>query len=647
MNPSASTIAGIAPHPDETPAQAAGPVVHGKSWGFGTTLASGRMLAGLCTFIERLCAVVLAADVIVVFISVILRYFVHQPVDWAEEVARGLMVMLVFLGGATVLARRQHVHIEFFRALLPASWQAIALQAGGWVVAGTAGGLAYSSWLLLEDSANVTTPMGLPQWINVLPVFLGALLMTAVGIANAITGATRATWISLGGCVLLSAAVWGWNSQMEEHAIAPWALLLAGFIGSLAVGVPIAFVLALSALLYFMGDPSLPMIIYSQQVMAGMDHFVLLAIPFFVLAGLVMEVNGMSSRLIELLVRIFGRVRGSMNLIAILATAFFSGVSGSKLADIAAVGGIVVPAVRRTRQDPNETAAVLAASAVMAETIPPCINMIIIGFVANISIGGLFLAGIVPAVVLALGLATMAIIFGKKVDPNVAFEARTPLPRLIGGALVALVMVVMIGKGVTSGVATSTEVSAFAVVYALVVGGLTFRELTPRAIAGLFVRSAAMAAGILFIIAAASSVAFALTILQIPTMMSAAMLTLAHDYGSIAFLLVSVLIMVVFGAVLEGAPALIIFGPLLVPIATQVGINPLHFGTVAVIAMGLGLFSPPFGLGLFATCAMTGTRVEDVSRRLVKYLLLLVAMLILLILVPAISLWLPRLFDMA
>jgi tripartite ATP-independent transporter DctM subunit len=647
MNPSASTIAGIAPHSDETPAQAAGPVLHGNSWGFGTSLASGRLLAGLCVFIERLCAVVLAADVVVVFISVILRYFVHQPVDWAEEVARGLMVMLVFLGGATVLARRQHVHIEFFRALLPASWQAVALQAGGWVVAGTAGGLAYSSWLLLEDSANVTTPMGLPQWINVLPVFIGALLMTAVGIANAITGATRATWISLAGCVVVSAAVWGWNSQMEEHAIAPWALLLAGFVGSLAVGVPIAFVLALSALLYFMGDPSLPMIIYSQQVMAGMDHFVLLAIPFFVLAGLVMEVNGMSSRLIELLVRIFGRVRGSMNLIAILATAFFSGVSGSKLADIAAVGGIVVPAVRRTRQDPNETAAVLAASAVMAETIPPCINMIIIGFVANISIGGLFLAGIVPAVVLALGLATMAIIFGKKVDPNIAFEARTPLLRLIGGALVALVMVVMIGKGVTSGVATSTEVSAFAVVYALVVGGLTFRELTPRAIAGLFVRSAAMAAGILFIIAAASSVAFALTILQIPAMMSAGMLTLAHDYGSVAFLLVSVLIMVVFGAVLEGAPALIIFGPLLVPIATQVGINPLHFGTVAVIAMGLGLFSPPFGLGLFATCAMTGTRVEDVSRRLVKYLLLLVAMLVLLILVPAISLWLPRLFDMA
>ena len=627
--------------------EAAGPVVHRQTFGFSTASGAGRSLGRLCTAVERLCAIVLAADVLVVFISVILRYFVHRPVDWAEEVARGLMVILVFLGGATVLARAQHVHIDFFRALLPASWRPATVKIGAWAVAGTAGGLAWSAWLLLEDAVNVTTPMGLPQWFSVLPVFLGALLMTVVGVASAVKEATRSTWWTLLGCCALSAAVWSWNTFVPDHMIEPWVLMLAGFFGGLAMGVPIAFVLALSALLYFITDPTLPMVIYSQQVMSGTDHFVLLAIPFFVLAGLVMEVNGMSARLIELLVRIFGRVRGSMNLIAILATAFFSGVSGSKLADIAAVGGIVVPAVRRTKQDANETAAVLAASAVMAETIPPCINMIIIGFVANISIGGLFLAGIVPAAVMALALATMVIIFGKKVDPEAAFTFRTPLFRLLGGALVALIMVVMIGKGVTSGIATSTEVSAFAVVYALVIGGITFRELTPRAIVGLFVRAASMAAGILFIVAAASSVAFALTVLQIPSMLSTGMLALAHNYGSVAFLAVSVVIMIVFGAVLEGAPALIIFGPLLVPIAVQVGINPLHFGTIAVTAMGLGLFSPPFGLGLFATCAMTGTRVEDVSRRMLKYLALLVVMLVLLILVPSITLSLPRFFHMA
>lgn len=606
-----------------------------------------RWMERLCGAVEYLCGAVLALDVAVVFVSVVMRYFLHEPVDWAEEIAGSLMVMLVFFGGATVLMRGQHVGIEAFRGLLPAAWRATATQMGSWLVAGVSAALLYSSMQLLQDSVNVTTPIGLPQWINVLPVSLGSALMTVVGVMQALKGERRTTWRSLGLCIALALAVGGWNALGPEGwHIRPWMLLALGFVGSLLAGVPISFVLAVSSLLYFLAEPSLPMIIYSQQVMAGTSHFVLLAIPFFVLAGLLMEANGMSSRLIELLVRMFGRMRGSMNLIAILATAFFSGVSGSKLADIAAVGGIIVPAVRRTRQDPNETAAVLASSAVMAETIPPCVNLIIMGFVANISIGGLFLAGLMPAAVLAMGLCTMAVWLGRRVDPDLAFPVRKPLLRLLGGALVALVMVGMIGKGVTSGIATSTEVSAFAVVYALVAGSLAFRELTLRAVVQLFVRSASMAGGILFIIAAASSVAFVLTVEQIPAILSGALTSLAHDYGKVAFIIASAALMVVFGAVLEGAPALIIFGPLLTPIAQQVGVHPLHFGIVMVIAMGLGLFSPPFGLGLFATCSMTGTRVEDVIRPMLKYLVLLAAMLLGLIFIPDISLWLPRLMNM-
>jgi len=386
--------------------------------------------------------------------------------------------------------------------------------------------------------------------------------------------------------------------------------------------------------------------VYSQQIVSGLDHFVLLAIPFFVLAGLIMEANGMSARLIELLLRMMGRLRGGLNLIMITATAFFSGVSGSKLADIAAVGGIIMPAVRRTKQDPNDAAALLAGTAVMSETIPPCINMIIMGFVANISIGGLFVAGLVPAAVLAAALAGVAIYFGSRIDPKDAFEKQTPLIRLIGGAMVGLLMVLMIGKGVTSGVATSTEVSAFAVMYALVVGGLAFRELNVRSVVNLLVRSASMAGGILFIVGAASSISFALTIQQIPQYLSDVMVTIAHQYGAQMFVVVSALLMIVFGAILEGAPALIIFGPLLTPIAQQLGVHPLHFGTVMIIAMGLGLFSPPIGLGLFATCAITGTKMKDVAKPMLKYLLVLFMGLMLLVFVPAFSLWLPRHFGL-
>lgn len=609
--------------------------------GFNVNHNTGRWLAWLMRMTEYTAGVVLAVDVVVVFISVVFRYFLHEPFDWAEEVARALMVVLVFFGAATVLARSQHVGVDLFRGMLPARWQPALIQFASWIIVAVSASLFVSSVDLLIDSWSSTTPIGLPQWIYTFPVVIGSLFMTVFGLANAVNGPSRRVWSTLGVGAVIVAAVVGWNLVAPAYAIQPWMLLTISFIGGIILGVPIAFVLALSALVFFMADPSLPMLVYSQQIMAGSDHYVLLAIPFFVLAGLLMEANGMSSRLIELLLRMFGRLRGGLGLITITATAFFSGVSGSKLADIAAVGGIIMPAVRKTRQDPNETAGLLACTAVMAETIPPCINMIIMGFVANISIAGLFMAGLVPAAVLALSLAAVTIYVGTKINPDEAFDVRTPMVRLLGGATVALAMVAMIGKGVTSGVATSTEVSAFAVVYALVVGWAAFRELTVQSVARLFVRSASMAGGILFIVAAASSVSFALTIQQIPQYLSHFMIDFAHAYGSTMFLLLSVLIMIVFGAVLEGAPALIIFGPLLTPIAAQLGINPLHFGTVMVIAMGLGLFAPPIGLGLFATCAITGTEVKDVWRPMLKYLAVLFVTLIVLVLVPQFSLWLP------
>ncbi len=609
--------------------------------GFSVSHSSGRWLAWLMRITEYVAGVVLAVDVLVVFVSVVFRYFLHDPFDWAEEVARALMIIQVFFGAATVLARSQHVGVDIFRGLLPARWQPALIQFGNWIIVGVSACLFLSSCELLVDSYSMTTSIGLPQWIYIYPVVIGSLFMTMFGIANAIDGPSRVVWSTLGVGLALVAVVTLWNSLLPEQAVKPWMLLSIGFIGGLMLGVPIAFVLALSSLVFFMADPSLPMLVYSQQVMAGTDHYVLLAIPFFVLAGLLMESNGMSSRLIELLLRMFGRVRGGLGLITITATAFFSGVSGSKLADIAAVGGIIMPAVRKTKQDPNETAGLLACSAVMAETIPPCINMIMMGFVANISIAGLFMAGLVPAAVLALSLAAVTIYMGTKINPDKAFDVKRPMFRLLGGALVALIMVAMIGKGVTSGIATSTEVSAFAVMYALVVGWLAFQELTVKSVAKIFVRSASMAGGILFIMAAASSMSFALTIQQIPQYLSQFMIAFAHSYGSTMFVMLSVLIMIVFGAILEGAPALIIFGPLLTPIASQLGVHPLHFGTVMVIAMGLGLFTPPVGLGLFATCAITGTQVKDVAGPMMKYLAVLFVTLVVLVLVPAFSLWLP------
>jgi len=592
--------------------------------------------------VEALAAAVLAVDVVVVFASVIFRYFLHDPLEWSEEVARALMVTLVFIGAAAALGRSRHVGMDFIRSILPATWQPYVVRGCDWIIALVSLGLTWTSFLLLRESTNQTTPTGLPQTIFVAPVLIGSALLALFGLAHAFAKLGRHAIVSgvavaTGLAILFALAEWA-----PALSPAPIKVMLFCFMFCLAAGVPIAFALCFGAALFFLLEPRLPIVIYAQQVAAGVDHFVLLAVPFFVLAGLIMEVNGMSSRLIELLLRWFGRMRGGLNLIMVMAMAFFSGISGSKLADVAAVGGILMPAVRKTRQDVNEATGLLAATAIMAETIPPCVNMIILGFVASLSIGGLFLAGIFPAIVMAVALAVVAVWRGKRVDVSKVFENPRPLVKLLGGALVGAIMIAMIGKGVTSGVATSTEISAFAVIYAIVVGYLAFRELTWRSLYKLFVDSASLAGMIMFIVAAASGVGYSLTFEQIPHALASVMVDLAHAYGTWLFMVISVSALIVFGAVLEGAPALIIFGPLLTPIAVQLGYHPLHFGIILVIAMGIGLFSPPFGLGMYATCTIANTRLQDVVKPYFRYVLVLLITLVVLIAYPTLTLWLPR-----
>ncbi|VTN14282.1 Neu5Ac permease [Raoultella terrigena] len=285
----------------------------------------------------------------------------------------------------------------------------------------------------------------------------------------------------------------------------------------------------------------------------------------------------MSTRLVELIVRGMGRFRGGLNMTTVLSMAFFSGISGSKLADVAAVGGVLMPAVRRAKQDGEEAAGVFAASAVMAETIPPCVNLIVMGFVANISIGALFIAGLVPAACLLVLLMIAANRFGGKINVSEAYPVLRPRAQLYLGAAVGLVMIFMIGRGVMMGIATSTEISAFAVIYAIVIGRLAFRELTFKATVKMFIDIAAMSGVLLFIVACATSLSYALTIQMIPQQIAGLLVGIGVEQGAWLFLLLTIVILIIFGAVLEGAPALIIFAPILVPIAVQLGFNPAAF----------------------------------------------------------------------
>jgi tripartite ATP-independent transporter DctM subunit len=450
-----------------------------------------------------------------------------------------------------------------------------------------------------------------------------------VGTAAAVIGSLVTIWF-------------GGNFLAPEFMPSALLLMLAAFVACLVGGVPIGVVLALSTLVFIWADGTLPNVIFAQQMARGIDNFVLLAIPFFILTGYLMEANGMSVRLIELLQRLVGRLRGGLNVVMVLSMVIFSGISGSKMADVAAVGSVLIPAARRSQQNPGGTVALLAASAVMAETIPPCINLIILGFVANISIGGLFVAGLVPASLMALALIVVAVMFGGRVAfKDIDVRPKSSFLNLWGGAIVSLGLIAIIFFGFRSGFATATEISAFAALYSLAVGGGVFRELTVRAILRAFVHTATRSGLVLFVVAAAQAFAWVLTLKQIPHGLAAMMLGLSGSQGSWLFMTLSIVILIVMGSVLEGA-ALIIFGPLLVPVAQQLGIGSLHYGVVLVIAMGIGLFAPPLGLGLYGACLIGGVPIEVTVKPMLKYLGLLFLCLLVIAFVPPITLWLPH-----
>jgi tripartite ATP-independent transporter DctM subunit len=286
--------------------------------------------------------------------------------------------------------------------------------------------------------------------------------------------------------------------------------------------------------------------------------------------------------------------------------------------------------------------ALLAASAVMAETIPPCINLIILGFVANLSIGGLFVAGLLPAGLMALALIAVAIIFGgRNTLPTRALLDAAAKAKLWVGGVVTVGLLALIFIGFKFGFATATEISAFAAMYALVIGAAALREFTWASVITSFVNAATRSGLVLFIVAAAQAMAFVLTLQQIPHALAEMMISLS-GHGNWLFMLLSIVILIVMGSVLEGAAALIIFGPLLLPVAAKLGIAPLHYGVVLVIAMGIGLFAPPLGLGLYGACLIGKVPIEITIKPMIGYLGLLFLCLLLIAFVPAITMWLPH-----
>jgi tripartite ATP-independent transporter DctM subunit len=604
---------------------------------------AGRFITGpLLHLTDAIAAVLLAADLLVVIGSVLLRSLFNAPVEWSDDVARGLMVGSSFFGAASALARGENAGVAFFVDRVPSQARRIIDAVAALLILVIATYVAFHAVELGLITTGQTTGSGLPLELTFYPMGAGATCMAVfafdqfvrrglrdIVIASAIVGALLVVWFS-------------WNALAPDTVPGAGPLMLIGFVFSLCGGMAIGFALALAALIYIWAEGALPGVIFAQQMARGIDNFVLLAIPFFILVGYLMEANGMSVRLIALLERLVGRMRGGLNVVMVLSMVIFSGISGSKMADVAAVGSVLVPAARRSKQNPGNAVALLAASAVMAEAIPPCINLIILGFVANLSIGGLFMAGLVPAALMALALIAVAVVFGTRTLVADEATAKVPTAQLWSGAAATVGLLVLIFGGFKSGFATATEISAFAALYALVVGSIVFRELGWQAAVRSFTLSAIRSGLIMFIVAAAQSLAFVLTLQQIPHALGDALVHLSQTSGTWLFMVLSIAILIVMGSVLEGAAALIIFGPLLIPVAATLGIAPLHFGVVLVIAMGIGLFAPPLGLGLYGACLVGNVPIEDTVKPIMGYLGLLLLCLLVIAFVPALTLWLPH-----
>ena len=600
------------------------------------------IMASLLALSDAVAAILLAADLLVVCGSVLLRFLFNAPVEWADDVARGLMVGSSFFGAASALARAENLGVAFFTDMLPVKVRAVVDAVSALLISVIAAYVAFNAIKLGGLTSGQTTGSGLPLELTFYPMGIGALFMTAFALDIFRARPVRDAIAGVVATALIAGLYLAWDFLSPASVPSSGTLMLVGFLITLFGGLPIGFALALAALIFIWVEGTLPGVIFAQQMARGIDNFVLLAIPFFILVGYLMEANGMSVRLIELLQRAVGHMRGGLNVVMVTSMVLFSGISGSKMADVAAVGSVLIPAARRSRQNPGSAVALLAASAVMAETIPPCINLIILGFVANLSIGGLFVAGMLPAGLMAVALITVSVVFGKRPASTDEGVPRTAVSGLWSGAFASFGLISMIFFGFKSGFATATEISAFAALYAVVVGSLVFRELSLRTAADSFIQAATRSGLVLFIVAAAQSLAFILTLQQVPHAVGDMMLSLSKTNGVWLFMLLSIAVLIVMGSVLEGAAALIIFGPLLLPVAVKLGIDPLHFGVVLVISMGLGLFAPPLGLGLYGACLIGNVPIEQTVKPILGYLGLLLLCLLVVAFVPAISTVWPR-----
>lgn len=606
-----------------------------------STTSSGFARCGemLAKFTDICAAALVLVEIGVLITGTSARYFFGHPLTWTDELASILFLWLAMFGSVIALRRNAHMRLTTFINRMPERRRAW-LEIFGMVLAVTfLLFVLYPSFEHFEESLIVSTPtMEINEGFRVGAILVGVVLMLLTALDRLFGQASlRQLAGTVGLVAAIGAALWALSPLFATLGNANLIIFFVTIVlGSVLIGVPIAFAFGLATLSYLAFSTTTPLSIMPNRMNEGMSPLILLAVPLFVFLGSLIEMAGLARAMINFLVALIGHVRGGLQYVLLCAMYLVSGISGAKVADMAAVAPALFPEMKKRGNSDGDLIGLLSASGAMSETIPPSLVLIAIGSVTGVSIASLFTGGLLPAVV---GMLCMCVVvYFQTRNENMQGVARAPAKLIWKNFMVAIPAIALpfvIRTAVVEGVATATEVSTIGIVYTIIVGPLVYRQFNIRKIYPMLVDTASLSGAILLIIGCATAMSWALTQSGFSHQLVEAMATVPG--GKLGFLAISAIAFVVLGSVLEGIPAIVLFGPLMFPIARVMGINEVHYAMIAIFSMGLGLFAPPFGVGFYAACAVGRVAPDHAIKHVWPHLSALFVALVLLILFPWLS----------